>query len=176
MADIAAVAGKNGEGEHGKELFHEIILRAVAPALKDGVRAHAETRRRETLGLLAALVRLFPEHPRFADMVVLASSDDEQDFFSNICHIQRHRRIRAVRRLEGAVREEKISQSTLTNFMLPHISHYIFECMKVEEQNLVEATIETIGAMSRVFSWKNYSALLDLYLGLMRRKVCRESC
>jgi U3 small nucleolar RNA-associated protein 20 len=74
-------------------LLHSVLF----PALKNGLKTSEEPSRRETVKVLAALVRAFPVH--YHHLLPLTHVNPDLDFFENILHIQMHRRRKALQRL-----------------------------------------------------------------------------
>lgn len=146
----------------------------MVPAIKQGLRSKQDFAHRECVSVLGALVRTYPRHPRFSDMVPLTHEDPEADFFFNVHHIQLHRRTRAFRKLgkicEGEGEEgvaSIIGQTSCLDFLIPLANHIVFSSSSNTEQNLLSEAVSVIGATSRRLSWNNYSFLLGHYLRLL---------
>ncbi|KAJ3091156.1 U3 snoRNP protein [Quaeritorhiza haematococci] len=100
-------------GRRGLQLL-DLVLFTIFPAVKRGMKLNESAARQEFVSVLGAMVRLFPELPQFKDMVpLLAGGDDEASFFSNIHHVQMHRRLRALRRLAAECGEGSPDAGTL---------------------------------------------------------------
>ncbi len=103
-------------------------------AVKQGLRSKAEFARHESISTLSQLVKTYPTHPRFSDIVPLTHKEMEADFFENVKHIQLHRRTRAFRRLANVCAEGGVSQTSYMWFLLPlanQVSFYLFLCVDV---------------------------------------------
>lgn len=104
-------------------------------------------------------------------MVALQNHEDEEkDFFRNIRHIQAHRRGRAVARLKAAAIEGQLSISNLTQLMFPLVEHFIFEVTTAAQHNLVDTSVETMGALASRMGWSVYASALQKYMKLAREK------
>ena len=118
----------------------------------------------ECVDILSQLVRAYPNHPRFSDMVVLTNTNPEVDFFKNVRHIQLHRRTRAFRALSQVCANDQLTQHSLMNFLLPLASHVVFSPVSEREHNLVLEAVNVIGGVSKILKWTNYCYLLRHYL------------
>lgn len=147
-----------------RESFQKLITATIIPGIQSGVREKSELVRTEYLSVLAQLVRCFPSWSTVSDMNALLVGDDEEaSFFSNVLHIQQHRRLRALRRL--ASEASNISSTNISHVFIPLIEHFIFD--KAEDDsgaaNLAGETTRTIGTLSLWLEWPQYRALLKRY-------------
>ncbi|KJE89941.1 hypothetical protein, variant [Capsaspora owczarzaki ATCC 30864] len=133
-------------------IFDEIILQIIVPAIKIGVRVAQDAVRNEVVGLLRALVEKFPTHPQFADMTRCGRAA----FFVNICHVQLHRRARAMRILARCADEGRLAQSSIVHYFLPLISHVVIETTRSSDHNIVTEAIRTVAMLARQLSWSHY--------------------
>lgn len=101
------------------EPFQLLILSTIVTAIRHGLRSKMEYARHEFISVLSQLVRSYPSHPRFVDMVSLCHDDPEADFYENVKHVQLHRRTRAFRKLAVVCREGTLSQTGMMSFLLP---------------------------------------------------------
>lgn len=153
-------------------LYNQLI-HVVLPSVKRGFKSHELQVRAEFVSVLGRMVTLLPEDPHFYDMVpLLADGDDEASFFSNIYHVQTHRRTRALRRLAEivAARKEGMSMPTLTTILIPLIGHFAFETDRKSEQQLISDSISALGVMCGQLRWPQYWALIKSYFRLMALK------
>ncbi|KAK0660158.1 U3 small nucleolar RNA-associated protein 20 [Lasiodiplodia hormozganensis] len=152
------------DGNKEQEDFQQLITAAVIPGIQNGVREKSELVRVEYLSVLAQIVRFFPSWPVVSDMhVLLVGDDDEASIFSNILHIQQHRRLRAMRRL--ADEASKISSANISHIFIPLIEHFIFDRDEDDSgaANLAGETTKTIGLLALWLEWPQYRALLRRY-------------
>ncbi|KAK8153561.1 armadillo-type protein [Phyllosticta citrichinensis] len=156
-------AAANKDNSH-QEVFQKLINSAIIPGIHNGVREKSELVRTEYLSVLAQIVRLFPWWPVVSDMhILLVDDDDEASFFSNILHIQQHRRLRALRRL--ASEASKLSGTNISHIFIPLIEHFIFD--KADDDsgasNLAGESTAAVGSLALSLDWQQYRAVLRRY-------------
>jgi U3 small nucleolar RNA-associated protein 20 len=161
--------------------YIEVIDRQLIRALKRGVRSKVEGARYDSLNLLALLTRTYSATPRFSTLQPLLSEDDDKDFFKNLVHMQRHRKIKGLQFLQTFVTELELDgqvaiafEDTLTGFFLPVCGHFVYQNVKVQDSNLVATAIITIGQLSRHLRWPAYTKLLSSYLTQVTRRPQQE--
>lgn len=144
----------------------------LLPALRDGVSEPSELVRTEYLSITAHLIRHNPEWRDVNDMSVLLVNDDEDaSFFSNVLHIQQHRRLRALRRLATEARQGGLGSVNVAHFFIPLIEHFVFD--KAEDEsahNLSAETVVTIGALASSLEWPQFRAMLRRFSGYIKSK------
>jgi U3 small nucleolar RNA-associated protein 20 len=64
-----------------------------------------------------------------------------------------------------------ISEETITQFLLPLTTCYLFDKAYDSQNHLVDASFECLQAMSRCLSWYNYDKLLRYFLTQMTRQI-----
>ena len=105
---------------------------------------------------------------------LLAGGDDEASFFTNIHHIQTHRRTRALRRLSELCDEGELRSSTLADIFLPLISHFITGASDKSDHHLVNEAILATGRIARQLAWGAYNSLVRQYIRLAKEKTEQE--
>eukprot|EP00124_Ichthyophonus_hoferi_P003712 Ihof_evm2s341 gene=Ihof_evmTU2s341 len=161
--------GKRAQAEKeagNSELFDELVQRITIPAMKKAMKSNKEFARHEFLGLINNYIGMFPESA-LGEMKCLCDDDDDANFFVNVRHIQLHRRIRALNRLAKDITSGLISQAAIMNFLMPLLTHVIFENIKPSEHHLVQEAINTIAAMTGSISWGHYIRTLRNFLRLV---------
>ncbi|KAI4279772.1 MAG: hypothetical protein LQ337_000052 [Flavoplaca oasis] len=153
-------------------LLHSVLL----PALRKGASDTSELVRAEYLAVMSHLVRLNPEWDEINDMNGLLVGDDkEASFFSNVLHIQQHRRLRALRRLSAETRQGHLQANNVAHFFLPLIEHFIFDQADDESaHNLTSEAIVTIGALAVSLDWPQFRAVFRRYVGYIESKPALE--
>ena len=153
-------------------LLHSVLL----PALRKGASDTSELVRAEYLAVISHLVRLNPEWDEISDMNGLLVGDDkEASFFSNVLHIQQHRRLRALRRLSAETRRGHLQANNVAHFFLPLIEHFIFDQADDESaHNLTSEAIVTIGALAISLDWPQFRAVFRRYVGYIESKPALE--
>ncbi|EDO33281.1 predicted protein, partial [Nematostella vectensis] len=153
--------------------FEDVIVNCVLPSVKLALRAKNEAARLEFLGILSYLCQRF-DRPCFTDMRSLCDKDPEADFFENMRHIQLHRRIRALRRLETYCQGRTLTPATLTSYMLPLVTSYLHDYSAAKDHNILTQAIATVGAIARCLPWSKYSNLLRQYLKVLQRQTEKQ--
>ncbi|KAH7080773.1 armadillo-type protein [Paraphoma chrysanthemicola] len=149
------------------------ILAAVLPGIHNGMRESSELVRAEFLAVLEQLVRTQREWAPVADLYVLLSEDEEASFFSNVLHIQGHRRLRALRRL--AANASRIKSGNIYHIMLPLLEHFVFN--KADDEgadSLSGETIKSITSLVEWIEWPQLRALLKRYIGYLSSKEDKQ--
>ncbi|KAF9352647.1 U3 snoRNP protein [Mortierella sp. AD094] len=153
------------------EQFRGLLAHVIYPGLKKGFKSPIELVRFEFVAVLAHAVKRCPDLVQFSDMTpLLVGGDEEASFFTNIYHIQLHRRIRALNRFSEECAKGTFRPTTLTQIFAPLIAHFIFESDKSTDHNLVNETVSTLGVIASQLPWGSYYALLKSYLKLIPRK------
>ncbi|XP_076896866.1 uncharacterized protein LOC143550000 [Bidens hawaiensis] len=91
----------------------------------------------------------------------LCHVDAEQDFFTNIVHLQKYRRARALMRFCSVVRDHQLSEVITNKVFLPLFFNMLLEVKDGKGEHLRNACIEAIASISGSMSWKQYYALLN---------------
>ncbi|KAL8757737.1 MAG: hypothetical protein Q9199_001990 [Rusavskia elegans] len=153
-----------------------LTFSTLLPALRKGASDASELVRAEYLAVMAHLVRFNPEWDEVNDMSVLLVGDDEEaSFFSNVLHIQQHRRLRALRRLSAEARQDHLQANNVAHFFLPLIEHFIFDQAEDESaHNLTSETIVTVGALALSLDWPQYRAVFRRYVGCIESRPTLE--
>ena len=141
-----------------------IFIRTVLPALKYTLRSKSELVRAEALGVIAHAVLKCERITSLQEMrPLLAGGDDEASFFTNIHHIQTHRRTRALRRLGEQCEEGYLRARTLVEIFVPLVEHYIVSTASLDHLLVAEA-INTLGRIAKQLSWSAYYSLVQKYV------------
>ncbi|MCJ1413799.1 U3 snoRNP protein [Xylographa parallela] len=150
------------------DLLKEVIL----PALRHGASEYSEMVRTEYLAIMAHLIRFNPEWWEVGDMRPLLVDDDEEaSFFSNVLHIQHHRRLRALRRLSNEANFGHIRSTNIAHFIIPLLEHFIFDKADDESaHNLAAEATNTIGALAKGLEWPQLRALFRRVCGYIQSK------
>ncbi|CAI7600877.1 unnamed protein product [Penicillium manginii] len=158
--------------EAGADDFEALVNDVFIPAMKFGVRNKAELIRAEIVAALGYFIKLNPTRPSVQDMHDLLMGDDEEaSFFTNILHIQQHRRLRALRRLAGEAAKGHLQPTNLGSIFLPLIEHFAFEGAEDESgHNLIAEAVATIGALAEWLDWSQFRNNFRRYRGYMQSK------
>ncbi|KAF2457536.1 armadillo-type protein [Lineolata rhizophorae] len=150
----------------------DIVESVVLPCMYKTIRDCTELIRVECLSIVAEVIRSFPDWSLVSGMhVLLVGDDDEASFFTNVLHIQQHRRLRALRRLAAEASKGAISGENASQLFIPLVEHFIFD--KAEDDsasNLAAEAITTVGALAGRLRWGQYKPLLRKYVGSLQSK------
>lgn len=147
-----------------------IFTRSVLPALKNALRSKTELVRAEALGVIAHAVLKCERIASLQEMrPLLAGGDDEASFFTNIHHIQIHRRTRALRRLGEQCEEGYLRGRTLVEVFMPLVEHYIVSTTSLDHLLVAEA-INTLGRIAKHLQWSAYYTLVQKYVRSSKEK------
>lgn len=145
------------------------IVAAILPGIQNGMREPSELVRTEFLAVLEQLVKQHSGWSPVSDLHVLLSEDDEASFFSNVLHIQGHRRLRALRRL--ATNAPQIKSGNIYHILLPLLEHFVFNKANDESADgLSGETIKTLTALVEWLEWPQLRSLLRRYIGYLTSK------
>lgn len=149
--------------------FKDFLSTAILPGLQSGMRESSELVRVEFLAILEHLVKTQPEWTPISDLHILLSDDDEASFFSNILHLQGHRRLRALRRL--ASNASSLRGGNIYHILLPLLEHFVFN--KADDEgadSLLGETVRTLTALTEGLEWPQFRSLLKRYIGYLKSK------
>eukprot|EP01083_Nonionella_stella_P048614 129842_1 len=154
--------------------FTDSLAREViAPVVLLGLRGDDETVLKEFVLLLSTIVRRFPEE--YGGLHHLHHRDPEADFFENIMHMQRHRRRKALGRLQKVfVRAEGPLTTRAAGILTPLLNHFIFIVQGQAQQSIRDEAIRTIGVIAGTLPWPNYYRALNFYMRKITQKPALE--
>ncbi|XP_059048570.1 small subunit processome component 20 homolog [Achroia grisella] len=153
----------------GQFLVRDTVLSLISNGIRD---SKNEILRNESIALLGNLARECPDvDVVISDLAQLTNNEDrEVDFFDNMCHLQMHRRVRAL--LKFCKVSKKLTKChtprTLTNFILPLATMYICDDKYTDKNTLIDACIDVISTCCRLLPWYHYEVILKLYLNKIR--------
>ncbi|XP_063986981.1 small subunit processome component 20 homolog [Diachasmimorpha longicaudata] len=149
-------------------LIEETILNLV----RTGIRSKNEAVRLRSISFLGVMSMECPDvHPVLRDLNLLTDKvDPEVDFFENLQHLQLHRKARAFLKFctMSKALEKAPNSKTLTQFIFPLASSYLCNESFANKNSLVDAAIETVGAVCRLLPWHQYAIILKYYLDKLR--------
>ena len=149
-----------------------LVKTVLLPALRAGVSESSELVRTEYLGVMAHLVQTNMSWVEVNDMrPLLVEADEEASFFSNVLHIQQHRRLRALRRLAAKAQEGGLRSANVAHFFTPLVEHFVFDKADDESaHNLSAEAVRTLGALASSLEWPQFRALFRRYSGYIQSK------
>ncbi|CCF58849.1 hypothetical protein KAFR_0F02520 [Kazachstania africana CBS 2517] len=144
-----------------------IVKDTLLPAIRDALKRNTEESQAEYISVLAYIVENSKYFTSLNDMrILLFNGDEEANFFSNITHIQLHRRQRAIKRL-GDVADE-LADNSIAHYLLPIAEHYVFSTEE-KYRNLGNTALVTIGSLSNALNWHQYKALVRRYVFIVKK-------
>ena len=151
--------------------FNEVCISIV---LKTGIRSGFKDTTEKTcfefIGVLYSLMTHGKDkNSDLKQLSRLMTADKETDFWQNLRHIQVHRRARAFMRLaSNDTLLQSLSQDVLLTYILPLADRYLLQESPSATEELSSASVELIGAVSKILEYNAYEALLRKYLKLLK--------
>ena len=144
-----------------------LILAIVLPIAKRCIRDESELIRADFVNILGLLVQNAGDNEDLANMTpLLVGNDQEASFFSNILHIQQHRRFRAIRRLVTEVERGAISTKNIAEIFIPLLEMFIQDSSTDESaQSTRGQAITAMGTLLQWLDWKQFKTLFRKYKG-----------
>ncbi|KAK9460570.1 uncharacterized protein V1516DRAFT_712612 [Lipomyces oligophaga] len=140
--------------------FYSLMELTLVPGIRLGLRLEPEIPRYEYINILKLLVQKSLAFPTIKNLeVLLKDGDEEADFFSNIVHIQSHRRQRAIYRLGQTALVNDLGDFNIAHFLLPILEHFLHDVTQVTI-NMAEEAISTIGKLCLNLSMNQYQAVV----------------
>ncbi|KAK6117591.1 hypothetical protein DH2020_048670 [Rehmannia glutinosa] len=90
----------------------------------------------------------------------LCCEDAEQDFFSNIVHLQKHRRARAVSRFAIIVSSGNMSEVITNKVIVPLLFSMLLDAQDGKDEHIRSACLDALASISGCMKWDRYYALL----------------
>ncbi|KAI8870069.1 hypothetical protein GQ42DRAFT_122869, partial [Ramicandelaber brevisporus] len=158
----------------------DLLMNLVIAAIEHAAKNRTSTVRSEFVQLYGYIVKTCPHvDARIAELVPLLGSDpsnntviSETSFFSNILHLQIHRRSRAMRRFRMNMMLSIRSKSIL-NFFIPLLTHFVFETLddvSGAKQDPANEAVATIGVLCRSVPWARYLSTLRGFIKMVDKK------
>jgi U3 small nucleolar RNA-associated protein 20 len=149
-----------------------VLKDIVFTSIESCIREEPEIVRIEYLHIVYHTVKYIPDWPHISDLQCLRwggeSDEEEASFFSNILHIQQHRRIRTMKRLAEEVPNGKMSGRSIAHFLVPLLEHFIFD--STDGAVAAEAS-KTIGVLAEWMDFPQYRSLLKRYISYIHSKA-----
>ena len=140
--------------------FRFILSNVILPQLGKRLRSQDDESRTEYLAILAKCVDLYTtEWPVAFNLKVLKC--DEGNFFIDIGHIQKPRRVVALEILERACTRGEICQDGIL-ILLPLLEGFVTR--NLDERDLLKVAVRCIGKLVGALDWSGYSAILSKYV------------
>jgi len=162
---------KSIDGDEHQEFVDKIIGEVILKKLvKKGLRNTNEMIRHLYLGIIRALAfNCSDKHQTLKELSLLCNQNQDLDFWHNLRHIQLHNRSKALARLLSDESLLKLSPKTMSGFILPLASGFLFNKNYKSLGSLIENSIKIIGIICRHLDWRTYESTLSYYLGLLTK-------
>ena len=172
------------KASESKEL-QEVVLGLLIPAIKTTFKAKPSNSfskvtdsKEEALSLLGELVSAFPEHSLFKPFVPL-HGDPEASIFSNLFHVQVHRRVRALKRLSSHIGADW-SRELLEQIILPLLHSFVFPSSEDADEKSIPPLVhqEALGTYSIALAalpTRQFSTRVVKLLRLLKKTCASDS-
>lgn len=145
------------------------LRETVFSNIEKGMKDKPELVRAEYLSILAEMVKVLPDWEPTKDLGNLVWYDDEEtSFFVNILHIQQHRRLRALGRLQEEVKKGTLSSRIIAHMLVPLLEHFIFDPKGGE---LAGEASRTVGALAEWMDFPQFKSLFRRYISYLHSKT-----
>ncbi|KIX92029.1 uncharacterized protein Z520_12244 [Fonsecaea multimorphosa CBS 102226] len=164
LACLKQMINKSHESESSD--LNDLIVNSAFPVTKKCIRLESEVVRADFVTLLGLLVQHARNNGDLTNMTpLLVGNDEEASFFSNILHIQQHRRLRAIRRLVSEVEKGLISAANILEIFIPLLRMFALDSSTDESaQSTKGQSITAIGSLLQWIDWKNFRILFRRYM------------
>lgn len=161
----------NEENHETKNYLTNQIHHILIPAIRKGIKTGPESVRMEFTSIFGDLVASFQNDDRFTDLKgLLMNNDDEANFFSNIFHVQMHRRAKALRRFNEYVASQTIQISDILHIFIPIFTSMIFEANTKTDHMLINNAVECLGSSARKLPWNHYHRIVRQFFGWLKTR------
>ncbi|CAR25318.1 Utp20p [Lachancea thermotolerans CBS 6340] len=146
----------------------ELIGSDLIPHIKNGLRHKNIEIQVEYISVVSYIIANSIYYTELNDMKsLLFKGDEEANFFTNLTHIQLHRRQRAIKRLgENA---STLSGSSISHYLIPMVERYIY-CTDEKYRNICNETISTVGLLTHFVTWNQYKAVIRRFTAALKQK------
>lgn len=153
------------------KLFRELIEDIVVQKLvKKGLRSTNEAVKNAYIGVLRNLaLHCHEKSQTLKELRTFCDYNEDIDFWLNIKHIQYHNRSRALARLVADERLNQLSSKTLSSFIMPIASGFMFNKNYRSLASLTENSIRIIGLICKRLNWVTYESTISYYLDLLTK-------
>ena len=150
---------------------NEILRTLLLPGIKALFSNPQQSTRDVAVALLGFAASKTPN--LIPQIAALHRDDPEKDFFTNIIHLQSHRRSNAINLLEATVKTNDCDIACIEEYFMS----LLLMNLKDTAQNVVSSTISVIQAISAKLPWENYKNLLrKLIYRVHRQNLKNKSC
>jgi U3 small nucleolar RNA-associated protein 20 len=161
---VEASASKEGD----EKVETASMMQQLLSSIESGLKEQPELVAIEYLNILAEAARLPQNSSLVYDLRhLLMGGDEEASFFTNVLHVQQHRRVRAMNRLVNVASEGVLSSRNLYHLLFPLLESFIF---KSGDGVLSAEATKTIGSLVEWLDWQQCRQLVRKYVGFVKSK------
>ncbi|GAA94920.1 uncharacterized protein L969DRAFT_89878 [Mixia osmundae IAM 14324] len=153
-----------------------LIEPLLLPGLTAAMLSPHEPVRAEIMTVLDAAAKLKIESANLKQLAALTAGNDvEASFFTNIYHVQIHRRKRAMQRLGNTALKGSLSSALVKSLFIPLLRHYIAGASDIKDQELINEAVLAMGQTAAALEWRAYIALVGQYTRQVKVAKAAES-
>jgi U3 small nucleolar RNA-associated protein 20 len=161
LCRLARVVG--AEMKQPGDAWYSVLQAVLLPGLRNGMGSPDQGARKCYMSVLGAVVQWVSDTQGAAvptDLSLLSRPDDpEGDFFSNVTHMQLHRRARGM--LTMRKHASDFSPATITHYLIPLALHPLHESLvskaKPGEHTLLTEATAALAGLAAVLPWSHYT-------------------
>lgn len=154
------IVGKNNTSSAWtKACIQRIVKKTLLQNMGDALSKDISFEK-EWIALLRDMVYNLKGIPFLNSFRPLCSEDPEVDFFNNILHLQLHRRRRALSRFRNVISAGKLAENVIVKIFLPLFFNMLFDVKDGKGEDLRNACLETLAAISGQMDWETYRTFL----------------
>ncbi|WFD24759.1 U3 snoRNP protein [Malassezia equina] len=154
-----------------------LVTRVLLPGMRRRLHSRSEAVRKELFQLLGVTVAEMSDAvPALAELHVLrAGGDEEASVFTNLYHIQTHRRVRAMHRLAQAAEHGALRSKTLSELFLPLAWFFLLPNQSGGiDINMANEALACIRRMAAHLQWSHYYHWLSRFLRELKEHAAKE--
>lgn len=154
-----------------------LATRVLLPGMRRRLHSRSEAVRKELFQLLDVTVAEMSEAvPALAELHVLrAGGDEEASVFTNLYHIQTHRRVRAMHRLAQAAESGALRSKTLSDLFLPLTWFFLQPNQSGGiDMNMANEALACIRRIATQLQWGHYYHWLARFLRELREHAAKD--
>ena len=161
------------QSEQAFSLATDVLL----PGVYKRLHTRVETVRKELLAILGLAVAHWADVlPSLTELQVLrAGGDDEASVFTNMYHIQTHRRVRALHRLGDAAEAGSLRSRTLSELFVPLVWLFLLPNQSGGiDMNMANEALACIRRMATHLQWGHYYYWLKRFLRQLKEHAGKD--
>lgn len=165
---------KEAKSDEAVALAHSVLL----PGIRRRLHAKSELVRKEVFTLLGlTVVELAPKLPQIQELeCLLAGGDEEASVFTNLYHIQAHRRTRALQRIAQYAEQGLLRSKTLSDLFVPMAWYDLLpNASGGIDMNRANDALACIRRICAQLQWSHYYHWLSRFMKEMKEHAAKEA-